>query len=145
MNRLPLTLTLIGVTPFVILSVAVSMHVFADPKVIIQVLLTYAAVIVSFMGGIHWGIAVTRYGEKRHIANLLIFESIWPTIIAWGALFYIEIHIQLLVLTLLYTFLWAIESLLYSNNLIPQWFFNLRCIITPIVVVSLYVAYFGLI
>lgn len=145
MNRLPLTLTLIGVAPFVILSVAVSMHVFPDPKPIIRILLSYAAVIVSFMGGIHWGVAVTRYTEKRRLANLLILESVWPSVIAWGALFYVEIHIQLLVMTLLYTFLWAIESLLYTNDLIPQWFYNLRCILTPIVVVSLYVAYFGLI
>ncbi len=63
----------------------------------------------------------------------------------WGILFFGDIYTQLLVLTLLYTFMWAIDSLLYSNDVIPQWFFNLRCIITPIVVVSLYAAYFGLV
>lgn len=145
MRRLPLTFTLAGTVPFVVLSVAVSMHMFTDSKPIIQLLLTYAAVIVSFLGGVHWGVAVTQYSAKKKIANLLIAESVWPSLIAWGILFYGDTYTQLLVLTLLYTFMWAIDSLLYSNDVIPQWFFNLRCIITPVVVVSLYVAYFGLV
>jgi hypothetical protein len=145
MKRLPLVLTIAGTLPFVALSVPVSMEAFPDPRPIIHVLLTYAAVIVSFIGGAHWGIAVTQYGNNRRIANLLIVQSVWPSLVAWGALLHVGIHIQLLVMTLLYTFMWAIDSLLYNNAIIPQWFFNLRCIITPIVVVSLYVAYFGLI
>ena len=146
MKRMPLTFTLAGTVPFVGLSVAVSLHMFGEHnRLVLDLLLTYAAVIVSFLGGIHLGVALARYADKPRIANLLIAESIWPSLIAWGLLFYGDIHIQLLVLTLLYSLMWAIDSLLYSNDVIPQWFFNLRCVITPIVVVSLYVAYFGLI
>jgi hypothetical protein len=147
MNRLPLTITftLAGTVPFVLLSVAVSMHLFPDTKLVMELLLTYATVIVSFLGGIHLGVALTQQSDTRGITNMLIIESIWPSLIAWGMLFMAPVHIQLLALTLLYSLMWAIDSLLYNNNLIPQWFFNLRCIITPIVVVSLYVAYFGLI
>jgi len=145
MDRLPWTLIIASTVPFVLLSAAVSLHVFPDNKVVIPLLLTYATVIVSFFSGIHWGIAVSQHATNRKIANLLIAEGLWPSIIAWGLLFYGEIYIQLLILTLLYTFLWAIDSLLYNNNIIPQWFFNLRCIITPIVVVSLFMAYFGLV
>ncbi len=145
MRHLPLTLTIAGAVPFVALSVAVSMHMFPNVKAISGLLLTYAAIIVSFMGGIHWGVAVVRYADSRKIANMLIVESVWPSLIAWGVLFYGNTFTQLLVMTLLYTFVWTIDSLLYSNDMIPQWFFTLRCIITPIVVVSLYVAYFGLV
>lgn len=147
MIRIPHTTTfmLAATLPFVGLSVAISIHMFADTKMVMQLLLTYAAVIVSFLGGIHLGVAITQHMQNRAIANLLIAESIWPSLIAWGLLYTTEMHIQLLILTLLYALMWAIDSLLYNNNLIPQWFFNLRCIITPIVVVSLYVAYFGLI
>jgi hypothetical protein len=145
MRRLPLILTIAGAVPFVALSVAASMHVFGKTHIGIECLLTYAAIIVSFLGGIHWGIATTHYNTNRKIATLLIAESVWPSIIAWTAMFYVDLHIRLLVLTLLYMFVWAIDSLLYNKDMIPQWFFNLRCIITPIVIVSLYVAYFGLI
>lgn len=145
MKRLPLVLTIASTVPFVGLSVPVSLEAFQNARPVVELLLTYAAVIVSFTGGVHWGVAVTQYANNRRVANLLIMHSVWPSLVAWGALLYVGIHIQLLIMTLLYTFMWAIDSLLYNNSIIPQWFFNLRCIITPIVVVSLYVAYFGLI
>jgi hypothetical protein len=145
MTRLPLSLMAAATLPFVGLSASVPLHLFSNARPIVELLLTYAAVIISFLGGIHWGIAVTQFAQKRRIANLLVAESVWPSLIAWGVLFYGEIYTQLLVLTLLYAFVWGIDSLLYSNDIIPQWFFNLRCVITPIVVVSLYVAYFGLV
>ena len=144
-GRLPLILTLAGGLPFVALSLMVSMHWFSDAKAVLSFLLTYAAVIISFLGGVHWGFAVQHFHQHRRIANLLLATSITPPLIAWGILLYPDHYAQLLVLTLLYSFMWAIDSLLYNNDLMPQWFFNIRCIITPVVVVSLYVAYFGLV
>jgi uncharacterized membrane protein YhdT len=145
MRNLPLTLTLLSAIPFVGFSVAVSMQVFSDNGFVIRSLLSYSAVILSFMGGIHWGVAVTSYAHDRRVANLLIAESVVPSTLAWAALFHTELHIQLLVLTLLFTFVWAIDSILVGKKILPGWFFEIRCIITPIVVVSLYVAYFGMI
>lgn len=145
MGKLPLILTIAGGLPFVVLGGMISLHSFNDTKHALDILLTYAAVIVSFLGGIHWGFAVNQYTQNRPIANMLIAESIIPSLVAWAVLLYPDHYVQLLVLTLLYTFTWGIDSLLYNNNLMPQWFFNIRCIITPVVVVSLYVAYFGMI
>ena len=82
MKRLPLVFTVAGTLPFVALSVAVSMHSFTNNKAVVEILLTYAAVIVSFIGGVHWGIAVGQFGKHRRIANLLIAESVWPSITA---------------------------------------------------------------
>lgn len=144
MGRLALFLTLAGGVPFVALSVMIALHSFSDVKQALDWLLVYAAVILSFMGGTHWGFAVHQYSANRPVANLLIAESILPSLVAWGVLLYPDYYIRLLVFTLLYTFTWGIDSLLYNNNLMPQWFFNIRCIITPIVVVALYVAYFGM-
>lgn len=147
MIRIPPTLTfsLASTVPFAALSMAIYMHVFSDTNMIMSWLLTYAVMIISFLGGIHLGVALTQSYKKKFILNLLVIESIWPSLIGWGLLYTTEMHIQLLVLTLLYALMLAIDSLLYNNNLIPQWFYNLRCIITPIVVVSLYVAYFAVI
>lgn len=145
MKHLPLALACIGIVPFVVISMLVPAKVFSNNSVTIAFLLTYASVIISFLGGIHWGVAVTYYARHSKTSNLLILGGVLPPIIAWGALFYYDTPVTLLILTLLYTSVWAIDSLLYSNDIIPQWFFNLRCIVTPVVVVSLYVAYFGLI
>jgi len=145
MKNLPLTLTLLGAVPFVGLSIAVSMRMFDDNGFVIHALLSYSTVILSFMGGVHWGIAVSSYSHDRRVANLLVAESVLPSILAWGVLLHAGTHIQLLVLTVLFTFVWAIDSVLVGRKIIPLWFFEIRCIITPIVVVSLYVAYFGMI
>ena len=145
MKRLPLTLTLASAVPFVALSVAVSARMFDDNGFVIHTLLTYSAVILSFLGGIHWGIAVSSYSHDKKTANMLITESVLPSILAWGVLLHAPLHIQLLVLTVLFTFVWAIDSVLVGRKIVPLWFFEIRCIITPVVVVSLYVAYFGMI
>lgn len=147
MHRIPkaIFIVLIAIIPFVVISVTISLQLFADTSPALNLLLNYAAVILSFMGGIHLGIAIMQHEENYIIRDLLIFQSVWPSILAWVLLHSMEPHIQLLILTLLYASLLAIDTLLYNNNLIPQWFYTLRCIITPIVVVSLYVAYFGII
>jgi hypothetical protein len=144
-TRLPYYLAIFGTLPFVALSIAISTHQFHDAKMMIEFLLTYAAIIISFLGGIHWGISLHHYNYSYRIANLLTLESVAPSLVAWGILFYPGVHVQLLVLTLLYALMWSVDSLLYNRDLIPQWFFELRSIVTPIVVVSLYVAYFGLV
>lgn len=145
MNRLPLFLTIIGAVPFIVFSAGMGLHLFPHPHATARAFLTYSAIIISFLGGTHWGIAVLRRHEHRPLSNLLIAESVWAPLLAWGLLFYADVFSQLLVMTLLYAFIWAVDSLLYSKNIIPQWFFDISCILTPIAVVSLYVGYFGLI
>src|SRR4051812_41647568 len=105
-NRLPLIFAIAGVVPFVVLSVAVSLHLVPNTHAVSVVLLTYAGVIISFMGGIHWGIAVVRYTDNRKISSWLIAESVGTSLIAWGILLMGDTFTQLLVLTLLYTFVW---------------------------------------
>jgi hypothetical protein len=145
MKKLPLTLTIVSAIPFIGLSMAVSARMFDNNAMVIHALLSYSTIIISFLGGVHWGIAITNYTHDKRTANLLIAESVLPSILAWGVLLHAPLHIQLLVLTILFTFVWAIDSVLVGRKIIPVWFFEIRCIITPIVVVSLYVAYFGMI
>jgi len=150
MTRIPLSMMIASTVPFVLLSLAISTHIldyfsFDSGTKLMGALLIYVAVFTSFLGGIHWGLAVSKFGHNRKVARMLIAESLLPVIVAWGVLFFQNTEIQLLVLALLYAFMWAVDSLLYNLDIIPQWFFNLRCIATPIVIVSLYVAYFSLI
>lgn len=145
MKKLPLSLTLVSAVPFIGMSIAVSARMFDNNAFVIHTLLTYSAIILSFLGGVHWGIAVSNYSHDRRTANMLIGESVVPSILAWGVLLHTPLHIQLLVLTVLFIFVWAIDSVLVGRKIIPLWFFEIRCILTPIVVVSLYVAYFGVI
>ena len=49
----------------------------------LSVLIAYAAVILSFMGAIHWGAAMSSTGNKRKQYFLV---SVSPALVAWVAL-----------------------------------------------------------
>ena len=127
------------------LSVAISQKFFSNNDLLLQLLLTYGGIIISFIGGVHWGFGIQQFRENRRVANFLLVEGVFPSLIAWSLPLLGDVYMHLLILTLLYALMWAVDSLLYEKNIIPQWFFTIRCIITPIVVVSLYVAYFGMV
>lgn len=140
-----LALALLGAVPFVGLSVGISMHPAATEQ-LLSSLFTYAAIVLSFLGGIHWGFAVDHADEgKNHIALIMYMESVAMALLAWAILFIPETYLRLLAYAFLYAVAWGTDSILYNQRYIPLWYFNLRGIVTPIVVVSMYVAYFSVI
>lgn len=146
MPRLALVLAVAGTVPFIALSAAVALSPETYQPLALTALFTYAAVILSFLGGIHWGMSVYHTQEQRaDVARPLYLIGIAATLMAWGILFLPEDYLKLLAFAFLYAVAWGIDSVLHSNKLIPLWYLNLRGIVTPIVVVSMYVAYFSVI
>lgn len=143
--RLVLALTLLGAVPFVGMSAGIALF-HLNSQGMLQSLFTYAAVILAFLGGIHWGIAVTHvHALKPEVARFMYVESMLCVGLAWGILFIDAPYLRLLAFAFLYALAWGIDSVLFGMRLIPLWYFNLRGIVTPIVVVSIYVAYFSII
>jgi len=71
-----------GLIPFVTLALAVW---FLPPdyfQQLHQALLSYAAIILSFMGAIHWGLAMA---SKESVGRLQLAISVIPALIAWFA------------------------------------------------------------
>lgn len=142
--KLALALSLLGALPFVGLSVGISLEI-ANKDLLLQPLFTYGAVVLSFLGGIHWGLGVVNAQSRPHVAYFMYLLSVSMALLAWGVLFITESYLRLLAYAFLYAVAWGIDSVLYGRKLIPLWYFNLRGIVTPIVVVSMYVAYFSVI
>lgn len=140
-----MALTLLGALPFVCIGTYVAM-VDKPSANALPLLFAYAAIVLSFLSGIHWGIGVS-HAQSRHseVARIMYMESTGITLLAWLILMLPEPYIKLLAFALLYAVAWGIDSVLHSMRLIPLWYFTLRGIATPIVVVSLYVAYFSII
>lgn len=145
-TRLPNWLTLLITLPFILMSIPIAFEWVSDTNTLLLTLIRYAAIIFAFLAGIHWGLAVPYLQQKKHrrIARLMLAESIIGALLAWLIMF-MEPMYRLLAFAFLYAMIWGVDSLLFNNKLIPLWFFNLRGIITPIVVVSMYVAYFSII
>ncbi len=98
-----------------------------------HLLMTYAALIASFLGGIRWGLAL-----PLKEGNSLLWVSVIPSIVAWVALALPRPYDNLVLIGL---FLWLviIDVRLVVNAVAPRWFGTLRIGLTAVVLSSLLV------
>lgn len=96
MKPLPLTAWLLGfggVIPFLVLFLALLPGLspgFADSREITLWLLAYAAIILSFLGAIHWGVALARDDDTANelSGKWSFLYGIMPALLAWFALLF---------------------------------------------------------
>ncbi len=144
-ERIPtpaLLLGLGGLVPFVALpfAAAFSETLNLPPQVrahaTVPALTLYAAVILSFMGGVRWGLAMRQVAPNGFVAWRRYTVSILPALLAWTALF-LGTRAGLVTLAagsalLLIYDLWSIR-----RGEAPQWYERLRVWLTSVVVLSL--------
>lgn len=77
----------LGAIPFIALAGAMPFLDGATRPLVARALLTYGACILSFLGGIHWGLAISPlHGTNpSNLAARLMF-SVTPSLVAWVAL-----------------------------------------------------------
>ncbi|MEM7750197.1 MAG: DUF3429 domain-containing protein [Pseudomonadota bacterium] len=124
-----------GVLPFAALCVAL---LFADASLMgmaQQVLVPYAAVILTFMGGVHWGLEMRGAGR----GSLLYHSGIFPSLVAVAALL-LPVHLALLALGVGFAGLLAFDLWLAREEIIPQWYSRLRIQLTSAVLTCLIIA-----
>jgi hypothetical protein len=90
MEKLPLVARLLGyagVLPFVLLFLGLWLNLeifFLDDHQLAYWLLIYAAVILSFLGAVHWGVALAASAEiAPAIVKRLYIYSVVPSLLAW--------------------------------------------------------------
>lgn len=83
---------------------------------------SYAAIILSFLGGTWWAFALRE--ERPRFLLLLI--SVVPSLAGWAAMFWFTPSQALFALALLLWGALAIDYLLVRRGLAPQWWMKLR-------------------
>ena len=96
-------------------------------------LMTYAAIILSFMGAIHWGLAMSQ--NSSH-ANLQLAGSVVPALLGWLALL-IPMLYGYGLLALSFVVLYFADKLAGDNALVPSWYLPMRVKLTTVVVLCL--------
>lgn len=126
-------LTLFGGVPFVaaILARLLGLHYFD----IDAALLSYSAVIISFLCGMHWGLCLSATGDFK--INLLLSSNIMA-LLAWASLLVEIIVLQYIIQIICFASLFIIDYWLHKGNIIPTWFYQLRKVITLVVILSLF-------
>jgi len=126
------TLGYAGLIPFVIFSIGswTTLPYVADST---HVLITYAAIILSFMGAIHWGAAIAN-AARQHSKDLVV--SVVPALAAWLALLLPEIF-ALVILFVGFILLITYDLAVAKSQALPNWYLSMRIRLTFIVTICL--------
>jgi Protein of unknown function (DUF3429) len=133
-------LGLAGAIPFVFAAIAIHFDVWLPRAQAINLAVVYAAVILSFLGGIHWGYSVmlVQAGRGRD-AGLLFAVSVLPALAAWTTLLLTTLQHAIWLQVTWFILVWFVDWQLSRRQLVPAWFMGLRTIITLLVVIALLV------
>lgn len=131
MKRLSWGLSLAGFLPMI--GFAGSLYVLGSEHVLseslTQMFKTWSIIILSFLGGIRWGMAVTNADEKPWV----LLAAIVPSAIGWMTLFMGE-PLSFLILLVAYCAQGAWDSLSINAGAAPRWFGQIRIWLTLLVV-----------
>ena len=125
----------LGLLPFLAgpALIAIGGPPWADPA-----LRYYAATILAFMGGIHWGLAIGAGAAQRDEAGtrIQLIGSVIPSLVGWIALL-LPPFFGLAVMALAFTLLLVADIAAVREGRAPAWYPNLRIPLTCIVVLCL--------
>jgi hypothetical protein len=127
-----LVLGLAGLIPFVGLPLMVAAGFGTEG---IGAVVTYGAVILSFMGGVQWGLAM-RAPPSVGSTWVYFAASVVPALVAWVTLMLTD-QPALITLASAFALLLAYDVWTIRRGLGPQWYPTLRLMLTAVVVTSL--------
>jgi len=131
-----LVLGLAGGVPFIVLAAAVALGPFVWSVRALVFLINYGAVILSFVGAVHWGLALT--GTDAPSWRRLGWGVV-PALLGWGAVNMYPLP-ALLVLALGFFVAFMADVRAANEGFLPLWYKALRRILTVLALVSLGVA-----
>ena len=137
-NRVPvhaIWLGALGALPFVGLAGAMPLLGGAPRVFVGHALVAYGAAILSFLGGVHWGLAI-RSESRRQGERLWLTLSVIPALAGWAALLAAEtpalFDLAVAVAAMLGVDIWAARV-----GQAPPWYPRLRIPLTCVVVAAL--------
>ncbi|MQX37289.1 DUF3429 domain-containing protein [Roseospira navarrensis] len=99
--------------------------------------LTYGAVILSFLGGIVWGVGAAQMHRLDREGSAELFAlSVIPPLVGWSALFLHGTH-GFTLLSLAFLGQLALDKRMRDMNLVPHWWLGLRLGLTTGVILCL--------
>lgn len=143
MPIVPLSLGLGGLIPFVVLALLAltgwTPRFGLSSDTARAALITYGAIIASFLGGIRWGLALRESGRA---AALDLVLSVVPSLLAWACLA-LPRPFDACALGFLLLAWGAVDQDLPRRGLAPVWFGRLRIILSGVAGLAMLAAALG--
>lgn len=99
----------------------------------------YAAIILSFLGGLRWGVVLARPGEGREAADVLLLAVV-PSLVGWFA-FFLAAPWTYAVFAAAFAVMGWWDDRLVGRGTVPRWFGRLRMLLTVLVTGTLITAF----
>lgn len=133
---MPLWLGAGGLVPFVVLTGALWVAPPEYHPFLVDWLRTYAAVILSFIGAVHWGIALTHPAMNEHDRSVVMSWSVVPALVAWIGML-MQLRTGLALTAAMFVVHYTMDRQLAARFPLPEWYMRLRGGLTAVVVVCL--------
>lgn len=127
-----------GLLPFVALAVAAWVN--GSNSLWRNALLAYGAVILSFVGALHWGFAMSLSGISAKQKTFSFVWSVVPALMAWLALLMTSKYAIAMLVAGFLTHFWQDRRLVQVANL-PVWYLPLRMRLTLVACIALLSGY----
>lgn len=125
-----------GVIPFAGLSLVTIVASGDAADTALRALVAYGAIILSFMGGVQWGLEMVRSDASRGPRTTGLAASVLPALAAFGAVLFAPL-IALAILAVGFAGLLAYDLKRVREGIAPAWYAPLRWQLTTAVVLSL--------
>ena len=138
--KLIYALGLAGLIPFLV-SIAAPITGLYPQTEWLEIRLSYGATILSFVGAIHWGIAMSQPEMSRKDRNIFFIWSVVPALIGWYSLGLKPVEAST-ILALGFILHLIQDYRLQRKALTPSWYFPLRMLLTIVATICLILGLF---
>lgn len=133
-KNLTFVLATLGVIPLFVCSIGFATHV-NESQLLLKILLAYTAFLISFLCGLHWGVAICQDVKFPKLSRTLIIEGILLTFGSLGVYLFVNtVWLQISIFSGMLILIWFFELIIGIKKLIPLWAVGLRTLITVLTV-----------
>ncbi len=128
-----------GLIPFVVIASAMWALPSAYTPPLLFWLTSYAAITLSFAGGLHWGLSMLHPEMTEQDQSVFMAWSVVPALVGWISLL-MPARTGLLLLTATFVIQYAADRQLAARFRLPSWHLRLRAGLTAVAVLCLVLA-----
>ena len=125
-----------GALPFLCGAIAANQQIPLLGLAPAHLLLSYGAVILSFLGGLHWGRVITSPDLSGRSDSTWLIWSVCPPLLGWITLL-LPVKVGAVLLSVCFLAALQIDQKLFREQLWPAWMWPLRLHLSLIAVASL--------
>ena len=130
-KNIAIILTYLGITPFIFFTIFNDIH-FLDNINSKKILIAYSSIIISFIAGMTFSLAINS--QRKLFLIIILTNGI--ALLSWITIF-LDFYVAIIISQILFITVFLIENFYLQLNIKKKWFYKLRIRITFLVIIVL--------